>query len=58
VRFQFTATEPSAGMRFALDQLTRLLTFPPYCSPPPLWRGGRAGTIGYNWLWWHGCRLS
>ena len=29
VRFQFTATEPSAGMRFALDQLTRLLTFPP-----------------------------
>jgi hypothetical protein len=29
VRFQFTAGEPSAGMRFALDQLTRLLTFPP-----------------------------
>jgi len=29
VRFQFTATEPSAGLRFALDQVTRLLTFPP-----------------------------
>lgn len=29
VRFQFTAGEPSAGMRFTLDQLTRLLTFPP-----------------------------
>ncbi|MEX1218744.1 MAG: hypothetical protein WEA11_09545, partial [Acidimicrobiales bacterium] len=29
MRFQFTATEPSSGLRFALDQLTRLLTFPP-----------------------------
>lgn len=29
VRFQFTATESSTGLRFALDQMTRLLTFPP-----------------------------
>ena len=29
VKFQFSATEPSAGLRFALDQVTRLLTFPP-----------------------------
>ena len=29
VKFQFSSTEPSAGMRFALDQVTRLLTFPP-----------------------------
>ena len=29
VEFQFTDTQPSAGLRFALDQVTRLLTFPP-----------------------------
>jgi hypothetical protein len=29
VSFQFTDTQPSAGLRFALDQVTRLLTFPP-----------------------------
>jgi hypothetical protein len=29
VKFQFTATETSTGLRFALDQITRLLTFPP-----------------------------
>ena len=29
VRFQFDSTEPSAGLRFAIDQVTRLLTFPP-----------------------------
>ena len=29
VRFQFDSTEPSAGLRFAFDQVTRLLTFPP-----------------------------
>ena len=29
VSFQFTDTQPSAGVRFALDQVTRLLTFPP-----------------------------
>ncbi len=29
VKFQFTGTEPSAGFRFAFDQVTRLLTFPP-----------------------------
>ena len=29
VRFQFSSTEPSAGFRFALDQVTRLLTFVP-----------------------------
>lgn len=29
VDFQFTSTDPSAGLRFALDQVTRLLTFPP-----------------------------
>ncbi|HBU01908.1 MAG TPA: hypothetical protein DEB20_05055 [Acidimicrobiaceae bacterium] len=27
--FQVTDTQPSAGLRFALDQVTRLLTFPP-----------------------------
>ena len=29
VEFQFTDTQQSAGLRFALDQVTRLLTFPP-----------------------------
>ena len=29
VEFQLTDTQPSAGLRFALDQVTRLLTFPP-----------------------------
>ena len=29
IDFQFTTTETSAGVRFAVDQLTRLLTFPP-----------------------------
>ena len=29
VEFHFTDTQPSAGLRFALDQVTRLLTFPP-----------------------------
>jgi hypothetical protein len=29
VSFQFTDTQPSAGLRFAFDQVTRLLTFPP-----------------------------
>ena len=29
VKFQFSSTEPSAGLRFALNQVTRLLTFPP-----------------------------
>ncbi len=29
VKFQFNAGDESAGLRFALDQVTRLLTFPP-----------------------------
>ena len=29
VKFQFTSTDESAGLRFAFDQVTRLLTFPP-----------------------------
>lgn len=29
IEFQFNSTDSSAGARFALDQLTRLLTFPP-----------------------------
>ncbi len=29
VEFQFNSTDSSAGLRFALDQITRLLTFPP-----------------------------
>jgi len=29
LEFQFTSTDSSAGLRFALDQVTRLLTFPP-----------------------------